>query len=97
MVRTSLVSEAWGVFFGVTQPVATCANPCIARVLLQQSDQNQCPSFSKINLTSKSYNGEWALVGEFVKQLGQFALGEFCHPALANTYFLAEAARTTGV
>jgi hypothetical protein len=26
VVRTSQVSEAWGVFFGVTQPVTTCAN-----------------------------------------------------------------------
>ena len=69
--------------------------PCIARVLLQQSDQNQGPSFSKINLTSKTYNGEWALVGEFVKQLSRFALGEFWHPALANTSFLAEAAPAT--
>jgi len=69
--------------------------PCIARVLVQQTHQNQGPSFSKINLTSKTYNGEWALVGEFVKQMGQFALGEFWHPALANTYFLAEAARAT--
>ena len=44
--------------------------PRIARVLLKQTHQNQGPSFSKINLTSKTYNGEWALVGEFVKQLG---------------------------
>jgi hypothetical protein len=43
----------------------------------------------------KTYDGEWALVGEFVKQLGQFALGEFWHPAIANTHFLAEAARAT--
>ena len=71
--------------------------PCIARVLVQQTHQNQGPSFSKINLTSKTYNGQWALVGEFVKQMGQFALGEFWHPALPNTYFLAEAARATGM
>ena len=69
--------------------------PCIARVLVQQTHQNQGTSFSNINLTSKTYNGEWALVGEFVKQLSQFALGEFWHLALANTYFLAEAVPAT--
>jgi hypothetical protein len=51
-----------------------------------------------INLTSKTYIGEWAFVGEFVKQPGQFALGEFWHPALSEyDPLLAEAARATGM
>ena len=72
--------------------------PRIARVLLQQTHQNQGPSFSNINLTSKTYNGEWAFVGESVQQPGQFALGEFRHPALREYHpLLAEAVRATGM
>lgn len=47
-----------------------------------------------INLTSKTYNGGWAFVGESVQQPGQFALGEFRHLALKEYHpLLAEALR----
>ena len=47
---------------------------------------------------SKTYNGEWALVGEFVKQPGQFAIGEFRHLALREYHPLsAEAVRAAGM
>ena len=43
---------------------------------------------------SKTYNGEWAFVGEFVKQPGQFARERFRHPALKEYHpLLAEAVR----
>ena len=72
--------------------------PRIARVLLQQTHSNQGTSFSNINLTSKTYNGEWAFVGESVRQPGQFALGEFRHPALREYHPLsAEAVRAAGM
>jgi hypothetical protein len=55
-------------------------------------------SFLNVSLTSKTYNGEWAFAGEFVKQPGQFALSEFLHPALSEyDPPLAEAARATGM
>ena len=51
-----------------------------------------------INLTPKTYNGEWAFVGESVQQPGQFALGEFRHLALKEHLpLLAEALRAAGM
>jgi len=55
-------------------------------------------SFSNINLTSKTYNEEWACVGESVQQPAQFALGEFRRPAPWEYHpLLAEAVRATGM
>ena len=65
-----------------------------AAFLAQIAEQN----LAALNLTSKTYNGEWAFVGESMQQPGQFALGEFRHPALREHLpLLAEAVRAAGM
>ena len=81
MLRTSLVSGAWAFAPESHSRWRLAQMPRIARVLFQQTHPNQGPSFSNANLTSKTYNAEWASVGESVQPPGQFALGEFRHPA----------------
>ena len=81
MLRTSLVSGAWAFAPESHSRWQLAQMPRIARVLLQQTHQNQGPSFAKINVTSMTYNGEWASVGESVQPPGQFALGESRHSA----------------
>jgi hypothetical protein len=70
----------------------------LCNTLNSSRHQNRGPSFSKINLTSKTYNGEWESVGESVQPPGQFALGEFRHPALKEYHpCLAYAVRAAGM